>query len=302
MRSKYIIFYGFILVTMQLMFIANCAKKERASTKIKIVVSIAPLADFVEQVGGNKVDVVVMVPPGASPHAYEPRPNQLIKLNNADVFVKVGTPVEFELSWMDKIISMNNSMLLINASENLELIFSEHYHLHGEPEQSYDHTETPDPHIWLSPVNAQTMVENIYQGLIKIDPGNRTTYENNKDEFIKKLQTLDVEIKAKLAEKKIRKFMIYHPAWGYFAHQYNLHQIPIEVEGKEPTVKGIQQIIERAKNNNIKIIFASPQFQTASAELIAREINSKLALISPMAKDYISNIRKFVELLYETME
>jgi len=305
MRSKYIL----ILFLSQLIILTSCTKNEQTSDKINIVVSISPLAEFVEKVGGDKVNVTVMVPAGASPHAYEPKPSQLVEVSRADIFVKVGTPIEFELIWMDKLISMNKKMLVIDASQNIKLLLSEHEHVHSnqdhnhEHEHNHHHGQTADPHIWLSPENAIIMVENIYKGLIEIDPdNNKETFTKNRDVYLQELHELDIEIKTKLAEKKNRKFMIYHPAWGYFVERYNLQQIAIEKEGKEPTVRGVQHIIRQAKNNNIKIIFASPQFQISSAELIAKEINGRIELISPMAKEYTANIRKFAHLLFESME
>ena len=302
MRSKYIL----LLFLSQIIILANCAKREQTSDKINIVVSISPLAEFTEKVGGDKVNVAVMIPEGASPHSYEPKPSQLVKVSKADAYIKVGTPIEFELMWIDKLISMNKKMSIIDASENIKSIFSEHEHAHDthdhEHEHKSDRAEKADPHIWLSPENARIMVQTIYEALKKIDPKNLDYFKRNTDAYLHELHTLDNEIASKLADKTNRKFMIYHPAWGYFADHYNLEQIAIEKEGKEPTAKGIQHVIRQAKNNNIKIIFVSPQFQVSSAELIAREINGKVELISPMAKDYIKNINTFAQLLFDSME
>jgi zinc transport system substrate-binding protein len=302
MRSKYIL----LLFLSQIIILANCAKREQTSDKINIVVSISPLAEFTEKVGGDKVNVAVMIPEGASPHSYEPKPSQLVKVSKADAYIKVGTPIEFELMWIDKLISMNKKMSIIDASENIKSIFSEHEHEHDvndhEHEHKSDRMEKTDPHIWLSPENARIMVQTIYEALKKIDPKNLDYFKSNTDAYLHELHTLDNEIASKLADKKNRKFMIYHPAWGYFADHYNLQQIAIEKEGKEPTAKGVQNVIRQAKNNNIKIIFVSPQFQISSAELIAKEIGGRVELISPMAKDYIKNINTFVQLLFDSME
>jgi zinc transport system substrate-binding protein len=302
MQSKYIL----LLFLSQIIILASCAKREQISDKINIVVSISPLAEFTEKVGGDKVNVSVMIPEGASPHSYEPKPSQLVKVSKADAYIKVGTPIEFEIMWIEKLISMNKRMSIIDASENIKSIFSEHEHAHDthdhEHEHKSDRAEKADPHIWLSPENARIMVQTIYEALKKIDPKNLDYFKRNTDAYLHELHTLDNEIASKLADKTNRKFMIYHPAWGYFADHYNLEQIAIEKEGKEPTAKGIQHVIRQAKNNNIKIIFVSPQFQVSSAELIAREINGKVELISPMAKDYIKNINTFAQLLFDSME
>jgi len=307
MRSKYILF---LILLSQVIILTGCTKKEQTSDKINIVVSISPLAEFVENVGEEKVSVTVMVPAGASPHAYEPKPSQLVEVSKANIFVKVGTPIEFELMWMDKLVSMNKMMLLIDASGNTKLLLSEHDHKHNdhehENEHEHEHSHHPgqaaDPHIWLSPENAQEMVKIISQGLIKIDPGNTEFYKQNTNEYLHELQMLDIEIKTKLAKKRNRKFLVYHPAWSYFAQQYNLEQISIEEEGKTPTAKGIRRTIEISKKNIIKIVFASPQFDRSNADLIAREIDGKVILISPMEKAYITNMRNLTQKLFDSME
>jgi len=251
--------------------------------KIKVVVSILPLSEFVEKVGGNKVEVSVMVPPGASPHTYEVTPKQMKELSKARLFVKVGSLIEFELSWIDKIIAINKNMLVIDSSQGIPLM--------GK-----------NPHIWLSPKNAEIQVHNICEGLIKIDPANKEYYIQNKDAYLVKLNKLDRDIKDSLLKVKDRKFMVFHPAWSYFARDYNLKQISIEKEGKEPNAKGIIALIKQAKANNIKIIFVSPQFSVKSAEVIANEIGGRVAFIDPLAKDYIKNMYKVLDELVQGME
>ena len=251
--------------------------------KIKVVVSILPLSEFVEKVGGNKVEVSVMVPPGASPHTYEVTPKQMEKLSKAKLFVKVGSLIEFELSWINKIIATNKDMLVVDSSQGIQLM--------GK-----------DPHIWLSPKNAKIQVYNICEGLIKIDPTNKEYYIQNRDAYLAKLDKLDKDIKDSLSKVKNRKFMVFHPAWGYFARDYNLKQIAIEKGGKELNAKDIVTLIKQAKANNIKIIFVSPQFNAKSARIIAKEIGGRVVFIDPLAKDYIKNMYKVLDELVQSME
>lgn len=250
------------------------------SEMIGLVVSILPLADFVENVGKDKVEVTVMVPPGASPHTYEPTPSQLRELSKAKIYVKVGSGVEFELVWMDKLIEVNQNMLICDSSRGVQL-------------------RGKDPHIWLSPLNAKIQVENIYEALVNIDPANKEYYAQNKENYLKKLDELDRKIGDGLSGIKTRKFMVFHPAWGYFARDYDLEQIPIEKEGKEPTVKGLAKLIDQAKTNSITVVFVSPQFSTESAETIAKEIGGRVAFINPLARDYLINMHMvFDELIH----
>jgi len=260
MKTKKL-FFGIFLVS--IILIAGCVQQRQAETrKIGVVVSILPQSRFVERIGGDKVQVTVMVPPGASPHTYEPTPSQLVEVSKAKMYAKVGSPVEFELVWMDKIVSANKEMIVVDCSKGVKLMTmeEEHEHKHEEEhehEEEHHHHEGYDPHTWLSPKNAKIMVENIYQGLIQVDPTNQDYYAINKEAYLKELELLDKEIEKILSGKNNRKFMVYHPAWGYFARDYNLEQIPIEAEGKEPTAQGIENLIEQAKKHKINVIFAS---------------------------------------------
>lgn len=248
---------------------------ETAPKTIGIMVTTLPLADFVENIGKERVKVDVLVPPGASPHTYEPTPSQLRKVSSAKMFVKVGSGVEFELRWVDKLIAINQEMLVVDTSRGVKMLGT-------------------DPHIWLSPLNAGIQVENIYLGLIRIDPKNKDYYNLNKEKYLIMLNKLDQEIRDKLARVRSRKFIVFHPAWGYFAKEYGLEQIGIEIDGKEPSAGDIKRLIDMAGKDDIKIIFASPQFNPESAEVIAHEIGGRVVFIDPLSKNYPANIRKLL--------
>jgi zinc transport system substrate-binding protein len=269
---------------------AACSKSSTQGDRIGVVVSITPLAEFVEAVGGDKVGVSVMVPPGASPHAYEPTPSQLIKVSNADIFVKAGSGVEFELVWMDKIIETNRDMLVADSSEGIELIQSVEEDGH-EDEEEHEHGGL-DPHIWTSPINAVRMVANIYEALARIDPDNKSYYEDNRDLYVKELEALDTDIRSQLTRSGVKEFIVFHPAWGYFARDYGLEEIPIEVEGKEPSAEDMARLIEEAQEKGIEVIFVEPQFNPQSAQVIANAIGGVVVSIDPLARDYAENLRK----------
>lgn len=253
--------------------------------KPRVVVTILPQAEFIEKIAGDKVSITTMVPPGASPHTYEPRPSQMKEVTKAEMFAKVGTGLDFELVWMPKIIETNSNMLIVNSSEGIHLIemgaHDNEYQLGGK-----------DPHVWLSPKRAIIMVENLYEGLVKIDPGNKEYYTKNKDVYINSLKELDSTIMQTFSGLKTKKFMVYHDSWGYLAYDYGLEQIPIQKEGKEPTPEGIATLIDQARENNITIIFASPEFEIQTAKTISEEIDGTVILISPLAKDYIENLKR----------
>jgi len=242
-----------------------------ASNRIKVVVTILPQAGFVEKVGGERVQVMVMVPPEASPHTYEPTPRQLIEVSKAEIYFQVGSGVDFELAFMEKIIEVNSDMLVVNCSEGIKII-------------------DKDPHVWLSPMNVKIMVRNIYGALAKIDPENEGYYHKNMESYLKELDELDEKIREILKNVTNRCFMVYHPSWGYFARDYNLTQIPVEKEGKEPTARGLMALIDQARRLKMKVIFVSPQFDWKKAEVIAESIHGRIVFLDPLAKDYVKNL------------
>lgn len=296
-RTKTII--ACILATGLMFAVLSCAPEEEKDEKVGVVVTVLPQAEFVESVGGEKVSVTVMVPPGASPHTYEPKPVQMAALAEAEMYAKVGSGVEFELVWLDKLIAANKEMIVVDCSKGVELQEAEP---DGEHEGEHENHSRMDPHIWMSPLNAQIMVRNICNGLIEVDPESRSYYEQNRDDYLQQLTEIDRKMRDGLAEVKNRRFMVYHPAFGYFASEYNLEMIAIEEEGKEPTAAGLVRLIEKAKAYDIRVIFAEPQFNPKSAEVIAEAIGGKVVLIDSLARDYIDNLRLILREMLPVME
>jgi len=255
-------------------------KHESVSGKIGVIVSIPPQKEMVERIGGEKVSVTVMVPPGANPHTYEPLPSQLEEAARAKVYVEVGSGIEFELAWLDKILAVNRDLKVINSSAGIGLMKS------ADPDEP-----GLDTHIWTSVRNAEKMAQNVCLGLSGIDPSNAGYYQKNLDSYLKELDALDLEIAAGTSSLGVRKFIVYHPAWGYFARDYGLEQIGIEQEGKEPSARWMSEVVDIARRENISVIFASPEYSTASAEALSREIGGRVVLIDPLSEDYVLNMR-----------
>jgi zinc transport system substrate-binding protein len=277
---------------------AACGQEQDSKDGIGVIVTVPPQADFVAQVGGERVSVTVMVPPGASPHTYEPTPGQMTRVSEADMYAKVGSGVEFELAWMDRIIEQNRDMVIVDCSEGVELIEMASAH---EEEEGHSHGAM-DPHIWMSPRNAMTMVDNICDGLVEVDPGGQAYYEQRRDAYIEELAGLDSEIRDRLSGAANRAFMVFHPELGYFAGEYDLVMLAIEEEGKEPGAAGIARLIELAETNGIDVVFASPRMSSQSAEVIAREIGGEVVLFDSLGEGYISNMLELAAELARAME
>jgi zinc transport system substrate-binding protein len=270
---------------------AGCGKKAETTGKTVVAVTVLPQAGFIDAIGGDRVETVVMVPPGASPHTYEVTPEQMTQLSRAKMYAKVGSPVEFELAWMDKLVAVNKDMLVVDCSKGIELITSQ------DPDEP-----GMDPHIWLSVKNAKIMARNICDGLEQVDPANKSFYEENCTDYLGKLTGLDDDFTADLAGVKNRSFIVFHPAFGYFARDYDLTQIGVEQEGKEPDADYIVRLIEEAKKLDIHVIFVSPEYSTKSAESIAKEISGKVVIIDPLARDFISNMRNIESAMKQAMQ
>ncbi|MFA5294792.1 MAG: zinc ABC transporter substrate-binding protein [Methanoregulaceae archaeon] len=166
-----------------------------------------------------------------------------------------------------------------------------------EEDEEEGHSHIPgdkpvtDPHTWLSLKNARIIAENTYQGLAAADPGHAAEYRANTDSFVRELDDLDTAISRDIAGRNTSAFMVYHPAWAYFALDYGLIQIPIEADGKEPTAAGVENLIRQAREKNIPVVFAAPEYSTRSAEVIADEIGGRVVLVSPLEEDYLMNMK-----------
>lgn len=256
--------------------------------RIKVIVSILPQKEFAEAVGGDHVSVTVMVPPGSEPHTYSPTPAQMVNLTNADLYFEVGADLEFELAWMNRFVELNSGMLVVDGSKGIKLI---------GPSDSP--TGLKDPHIWLSPRNAEAMVQNLYHGLLKIDPRNASDYENNTRSYLQRLDSLDKNISSTLAPVENKNLLVFHPAWSYFADEYGLKEIAIEAEGKDPTALELADIVDYAKSYNVSVVFAEPQFSTRLAEEVAKEINGVVVIVDDLAENYVQNLQYVADKIAE---
>ena len=284
---------------------------------VNAIVSILPQQTFLEKIGGDKVNVSLMVQPGNSPHSYEPKPSQMKDISKADVYFSIG--VEFEDVWLPKFINQNKNMIISKMDDSITKIeiekhshhdhdeekdddhheHHEHHEHHDEDEKHNDHEEhhdNKDPHTWLSPSNVKTMAHNIFKTLSTLDSKNSAYYQKNLDNFLSEINQLDLNIKNILKNTpKHSKFMVFHPSWGYFAKEYHLEQFAIESGGKNPKPKQIAYLIEEAKEENVKAIFTAPEFSTKTANQIAKEVGVPVIKISPLNPKWNENLLSFAK-------
>ena len=294
-KKQKIIYSTLILIGLFSVCLTGCID-DTSHGRIGLLVTIVPQAELVEFIGGEYVDVTIMVPPGQDPHTFEPTPEQMKKVADATAYFKVGSGVEFEVLHMDTILEQNSDLQVFDCSEDITVIsFDEHYgENHHEHDDEHDHDGT-DPHIWLSPVNFKKMAEVVYNGLVEIDPEHQEEYYSNYQPYTSKLDSLQSNVSTILESYEDNSFMAYHPAWGYFGDTYHLHMIAIEDGGKQPGPAGIDAIIKQAIDHNITVIFVAPQFDTSSAEIIADEIGGEVVFANPLMTDYEASITKLAE-------
>ena len=284
------IFPALFLILIFVLTACSPSPSTESKSTIGVTVSILPEKYFVERIGGDLVSVNVMVVSGADPHTYEPKPAQMAALSDSEIFFRLG--VEYENAWLERISSTNPEMKIVDLSEDIQKLPSPAHQ--GE----VDTSEGLDPHVWTSPALVKPMAKRIYSELTELDPANETLFKANLDLFEKDIDILDLDIRTSLKNLTNRRFMVFHPGWAYFAKDYDLEEIPIEIGGTEPSASELSALIDTAKAENIRVIFVQPEFSTQIARYIAKEIGGEVVLISNLAENWLDNLRQ-VALTFE---
>ena len=281
---------------------AKPATLEEDAQKMQVTVSILPQKWFVDRIAGDLVITQNLVGSGDNPHTYEPTPGQMALLEKSDLYFTIG--IEFEEAWMDKLIATNPTMKIVDSSAGIEripMVGGHHHHDEGEEHDHADHdhgteddeheAEALDPHVWFSPDNARQIAENIASALIEQDPKNESSYANNLESLLEEIANTDEEITSILQDITRRHFMIVHPAWGYFAHAYGLHMIPVEIGGNEPGPADMAKILEAVEDYQISVLFVEKGSNMSLAQSIARQAGiSEIIEWDPMAYEWAENM------------
>ena len=285
---------------------ASCAPEggarapgRKAGQKVGVFVSIPPQAYFVQRVGGEHVEVDVLVAPRQDPHTFEPTPRQMIRLAAAEVYFRVGVP--FEQALRAK-LAAHEHLRIVDTRQGIDLRPSAAGpHRAGGDDRGHDDARPPhhgdemDPHVWLSPKLAKLQAATICRTLCEVDPAHRDDYRRNLEDLHQDLDRLDARIAAALAPLKGRTFYVFHPAFGHFAAAYGLKQEAVETGGKSPGPKHLKELIDRARAEGVKVIFVQPQFSERAARTIARQIDGAVVPMDPLSRDYIRNLEEMAE-------
>jgi zinc transport system substrate-binding protein len=265
--------------------------------RLPVAVSVPPQAYFVEKIGGGRVRVEVMIPPGASHVDYSPSPRQMAALAGARLYIKVGHPgFEVETHSIAPFLARNPGIRVVDMSRGMRFLPGEGAEgWQADPDNHHDHSGG-DSHVWVAPDTVRVAARNIAAGLAAADPGHAAEYAANLGSFLAEIDSLDRDIRGRLGPSLsgtgTRKFMVYHPSWGYFAREYGLEQIAIEAEGKEPSAQRLIQLIDRARREGVKVIFVQGGFPRKSAQVIADAVGGRVLTADPQERDWAANLRR----------
>lgn len=305
-------FFGLLIVAA---LFSSCTqpapgRRDRSSAtapKPTIAVTIMPQRYLVQKLVGDEFEIMVMVPPGSSPETYAPNPLQMKMLSTADLYVRIGH-IGIEIAWLEKYISSYPKLQVINPSRNIEFMTGQnHLHSLDSTVESSVLSETAvysgiDPHIWLSPALMSRYCRHLAQMLIERYPTREAQISRNLEQLNADIDKIDQEIQRLLSPVKGRGFMVFHPAWSYFARDYGLLQYAIEDEGKAPSPKHLVTITDLAREKNIRSIFIQNQFERKNAEAIAEALGIKVVELDPLQEDWSSMLLEAARSIAASME
>ena len=251
------------------------------------VVSILPQAYLVKRICGDRFRVVVMIPPGSSPETYEPSLSQMKELGKASIYLQIGH-IPFEKTHMAAVLSMNPSMRVVDCSRGVRLIREgRNEHHHGGI----------DPHTWLSPSEVRTIARNMAAALGEIDGEHAGEFDKNLAVFLRDMDALDGRLKKMMEPCRGRPFIVYHPAWSYFARDYGLVQVAIESEGKAPTPAGMRRVLDIAQREGLRHVIVQKQFPAEFAAAIAGDIGGSVLAADPLPADWMEGMLQIGQVL-----
>lgn len=268
-----------------LMMITSCSVVTPAPIQdnLQITVSVAPQVWLVKSLTNDLAEVQCMVNAGDNPHTYEPKPSQMEALAKTDLYFTIG--VEFEDAWMPKLSNSNPKMRVVDVTQGVKFLQEEAHHA-GEGAKP-----EPDPHIWFSAARMKILAKNTADALISFNPVNKSSYDKNLTALLEKIDQVDAEVKEKLNGIHRREFLIMHPLLAYFAEDYGLTQLPVEIDGQEPSPSELADLLDLAKKYQISALYVQRNTSLKMAETITKALGilEKYEL-EPLAEDWPANM------------
>ncbi len=282
---------SFFLILFSTLFFASCQNSSSTPKDKAVLVSIAPYAFFVQKIAGDKLPIITLIPEGANPHIYEPKPKEVERVRDASLWIRLGE--SFDQKVYRVLQEQNPHLKIVDVTHGIDLISmceEEHQHCHHGDEGK-------DIHIWLSPKLAKVQAQTIGEALMETFPENRELYTANLETFLTELDQLDQEISELLAPKKGHAILVSHPAFAYFCQDYGLIQLSVEMEGKDPLPQQVTQLLEEARHYAVTTVILEPQYSNKGAELIAKQLQVPTATVDPYSQDYLDNLRTIAQII-----
>ncbi len=277
--------YSALVIILLCIVLIGCVQQHSSDENVlTVAVSIAPHKYIVNRIAGNTVQVIVLIPPGANPATYEPSQKQIQRLEHTALYITVGVPsFPFEHTWRNTIVSHNKSMMIVDTSRGIQLL-------------------PDDSHTWTSPRAMKMQALHILNALITLNPDYTELYEKNFTQLQTDIDTLHHTISNRLSTVSKKQFIVFHPAWGYFAHDYGLQQIAIEHEHKSPGFAYMEEITALIQSEHISALFVQPQFDTRHAHTIADSAGIPVIMTHPLAENWIESLDTFSKNLAEALQ
>lgn len=282
-----------IYLLLAIVGLSACQGKKEGGTRT-ISVTIEPQRYFAEKIAGGLFQINCVTPAGQSPETYDPTPQQMVQISQSQAYFRIGE-IGFEQAWMKNLQSQNPDMAVFDLSEGMELIKNEE-EAHEEGEAHHHHGAV-DPHIWTSISGAKVIAQNTCQAFIKLDPENQEIYRAGYQRLIEEIDSTEAEMKQLLQPLAGTAFIIYHPTLTYFAREFGLKQLCIELDGKEPSPAQLKQLLETATQSGAKVVFVQQEFDQKNAELIAKETGCRLVKINPLSYNWHDEMIRLATIL-----
>jgi zinc transport system substrate-binding protein len=284
-----------LLVAISLGLACGAVDPGAAPTALTVATSIAPHAWLIERIGGDAVVVHTVLRPGESPTTHQPSDAQVSRVLDARVFFRCGVPFEAG-AWFR---ALEGQLEIVDLRQGVATRTMEtHFHFGDAAETDERHAhDAVDPHIWLSPRRLVVQARTVAATLQRLDPGHARGYAARLTALIAELESLDASIAATFAPYQRRVFVVFHPSWGYFADDYGLRQVAIEIEGKDPSDSELTEIQEQTREFDISVIYVQPQIAGKSARAIAGVLGARVETLDPLAPDITANLRRTSEVI-----
>jgi zinc transport system substrate-binding protein len=255
---------------------AGCAKRNETAGKPQVAATIFPLYDISRNITGDKMDVELILPPGASPHTFEITPQRVRNLQGTKIILKIGHGLD---DWTDRLSAFLNKVQIVTVDEGINFIYED------ESQDSGHHAQGGvNPHYWLSVKDAQIVANNIADSVIALDSGNANVYRQNLKAYIEELQELESQIAQRLQPYKGAKIVTFHDSWAYYAREFDL-QIAATIEpfpGRQPTPKYLADLQNTVTSHNIHALFIEPQLSSESVESFVHDLGVRLYVLDPL--------------------